>query len=523
MNKKKIFIYDTTLRDGEQGAHISFSLIDKLSITRKLDELGISFIEGGWPNPTNLKTVGFFKKAAKLELKNAKLAAFGSTRLAKNSVKEDTNLEYLLKAETPVVTIFGKTWDLHATKILSITLKENLNMIKESIEYLKKKDKEVIFDAEHFFDGYKNNPEYAVRCLEAAQNAGADWIVLCDTNGGTLLGEFHEITQKISEIIKTPLGVHAHNDMGTAEANSIIAVENGFTQIQGTMNGFGERCGNANLTTLIPVLSLKMGYQTIEDKSIKRLKEYANYFYEVANITPRDNQPFVGHFAFAHKGGVHANAVIKEKSSYEHIEPEKVGNKRKILVSEHAGVSSLIFKAKELGFILNPSDSNTKELLKELKLLEHQGYEFDGADASLKLFLMKKLYRHRSFFTLEGSRIVVEKYKNTNQSEATIKIKVNSLTEHTAAEGNGPVNALDNALRKALIKFYPEINEIKLVDYRVRVIEGSSGTSAIVKVFIETSDSHEAWTTVGVSTNIIEASWVALVDSIEYKLLKERE
>jgi len=521
MSKEKVFIYDTTLRDGEQGANISFSLNDKLQIARKLDELGVDYIEGGWPNPTNIKALQFFKQAKNITFKNAKIAAFGSTRMAKNQVKNDPILASLLDAQTPVVTIFGKTWDLHVTKVLHTTLEENLKMIRETIEFLKENNKEVIFDAEHFFDGFNNNSEYALRCLEAAENAGVDWIVLADTNGGTLLNRFTEICKIVKRNFQTPLGIHAHNDIETAVANSILAVENGFTQVQGTMNGFGERCGNANLTSIIPILSLKMNYQTIPENSLKQLKDISHLIYETINVPPRDNQAFVGPNAFAHKGGIHANAIIKEPSSYEHIDPDLVGNQRNILVSEQAGASSLIFKAKELGFELDRNSAFTKKLLHKIKFLENEGYEFDRADASLKLFLLKNIYQHRPFFTLEGSRIIIEKKENSLHTEATIKIKVNNKCEHTAAEGNGPVNALDNALRKALTKFYPEVEDIHLIDYKVRVSEGSSGTSAKVKVFIKTSDHKEVWNTIGVSENIIEASWLALVDSIEYKLLKE--
>ncbi|SMB92460.1 2-isopropylmalate synthase [Desulfonispora thiosulfatigenes DSM 11270] len=521
--KNKVYIYDTTLRDGAQGVKISYSLEDKLVITKKLDELGVDYIEGGWPNKSNVKTIEYFKRVKELDLKNSKIAAFGSTRSPLNKVEDDPTLSSLLEAETPVLTIFGKTWDLHVTKVLKTSLEENLVMIEDSVSYLKKHNKEVIFIAEHFFDGYKYNPDYTLKCLLAAEKASADSIVLADTNGGTTVDEIHDITKEIYKTIKIPLGIHSHNDMELAVANSLAAVKNGFTQIQGTMNGFGERCGNANLTTIIPILSLKMNFQTIPDASLCKLTENARFIYDIANIPPNENQPFIGQNAFSHKAGVHANAIIKESTSYEFINPMKVGNSRNILVSEQAGVSSLVYKAKELGITLEKDDTKTRDLLFKLKELENEGYEFESADASLKLFLMKQLFPYKQYFDLVDFRVIVETKHLEIFSDATIKIKVKGVLEHTAAEGNGPVNALDNALKKALCKFYPSIGENHLIDYKVRVIEGTSGTSAKVKVFIETKDLKEVWTTVGVSENIIKASWIALVDSVEYKLLRDEQ
>ena len=520
MSREKVYIYDTTLRDGEQGMNISYSLFDKLMIARKLDDFGVDYIEGGWPNKTNIKTLEFFREARKINFKNARLAAFGSTRMPGLKAEDDDIIRSLIEAETPVVTIFGKCWDLHVEKIISTTLEENLRMIGDTVSYLKSKGKEVVFDGEHFFDGYKNNPDYAISCLKAAEEAGADWIILADTNGGTLPGEIAETVRLVREKIDTPLGIHAHNDMETAVANSLAAVQKGARQVQGTINGLGERCGNANLTSIIPTLSLKMGYETVGEKNLAKLKELSHFVYEMAGLSPNLNQPYTGKNAFAHKGGIHANAIIKEPSSYEHIDPALVGNKRQIPVSEQAGISSLIYKAGELGIGLSKDDPKVRDLVIKIKNRENEGYEFDGADASLKLFMLRELGIYKPFFTLDNKRIIIEKRGDTINSETVIKLNVDGIYEHTAAEGVGPVNALDKALRKALSKFYPEIEEMRLVDYKVRVVPENKGTSAKVKVFIETADAESVWVTVGVSENIIEASWNALVDSVEYKLFK---
>ncbi len=523
MKTKKIYIYDTTLRDGAQSARINFSLEDKLLITKKLDELGVDFIEGGWPmKGVNTKDFEYFKKVKKLNLKNAKIVAFGSTRKAKNKVKDDPILNSLLDVETEVITIFGKSWLLHVKNVLHVSPEENLRIIKESIEFLKENKKMVIYDPEHFFDGYKDNPEYAMKCLKTAEQAGADFICLCDTNGGTLPQEMDKITEYIFENIKTPLGIHTHNDSELAVANSIIAVTNGFVMVQGTMNGFGERCGNANLISIIPALSLKMDYSTIPEKSLKKLTEVSHYIYEIANVSPPDSQPYTGKNAFAHKAGVHADAMLKEEKAYEHVNPEIIGNSRRILITDQAGTSSLIFKAKEMGFNLDKTDEATRDLIVKIKELESKGYEFEAADASLFIFLKKNLSHYKPFFELKGLRVINEERSGELFTEATIKIKVKDIFEHTAAEGNGPVNALDNALRKALIRFYPRIKDMRLVDFKVRVIDGAEGTAAKVRVLIESSDKKDIWTTVGVSENIIEASWLALVDSVEYKLLKNK-
>jgi 2-isopropylmalate synthase len=518
---KKIKIYDTTLRDGAQSPRISFSLEDKLILARKLDEMGMTYIEGGWPvKGMNSLDSDFFKCIKKLKLKNSKIAAFGSTRRARSKVKDDLILNSLLDAQTEVITIFGKAWALHAEKVLKVSLEENLTIISESVAYLKDRKKEVIFDAEHFFDGYKDNPEYAIKCLKAAEASGADCICLCDTNGGTLTSEINEITNVVFEKVKTELGIHTHNDSDLAVANALAAVENGFTHVQGTMNGYGERSGNMNIVSVIPALTLKMGYDTIPLKQINKLTESSHFFYETANVTPLDSQPYTGKSAFTHKAGVHADAMMKDERAYEHMKPELVGNIRQIPMTNQAGISSLLYKATQLGLKLEKDDPRTKEFLSKIKNMEHDGYEFEGADASLSLFMKKSFSAYRKFFELKGLRVIDEDKSGTLFSEATIKIEVNGKIEHTAADGDGPVNALDNALRKALLKFYPQIKDMHLIDYKVRVIEGVKGTSAKVRVLIQSSDKTDAWTTVGVSENIIEASWLALVDSVEYKLHK---
>jgi 2-isopropylmalate synthase len=512
------------LRDGAQSAGINFSLEDKLLITKKLDETGVDYVEGGWPmKGVNAKDFEYFKEVKKLKLKNVKIAAFGSTKRAKNKIKDDPVLNSLIEAGTEVVTIFGKSWLLHVKNVLHITPKENLEIIRESIEYLKENKKIVIYDAEHFFDGYKDNPEYAMECLKVAEQAGSDVICLCDTNGGVLPQEMDKITREIFENVKTPLGIHTHNDAEIAVANSIIAVNNGFTMVQGTINGLGERCGNANLVSIIPALSIKMDYVTITERSFKKITELSHYVYEIANVIPPDNQPYTGKNAFAHKAGIHADAMLKEKKAYEHINPEIIGNERKILITDQAGTSALIHKANEMGFNLAKNDVITRDLIIKIKKLENEGYEFEAADASLFIFLKKNLSKYEPFFELKGLKVIDEERDGELFTEATIKIKVKNMFEHTAAEGNGPVNALDNALRKALIKFYPRIKDMRLVDFKVRVIDGLEGTAAKVRVLIESADNRDLWTTVGVSENIIEASWLALLDSVEYKLLRTKK
>jgi len=518
----RIFIYDTTLRDGSQGEGISFSLQDKLAITLKLDDLGVDYIEGGYPI-ANPKDESYFQEVKSLKLRHAKIAAFGSTRRADKRVADDKNVNALLMAETPVVTIVGKSWDFQVTDVLKVSLDENLKMVSDTIAYLKAKNREVFFDAEHFFDGYKKNREYALKVLNAAQSAGADAIVLCDTNGGSLPMEIVEIVKDVREKIKgTLLSIHVHNDGDLAVANTLAAVDNSVRQVQGTINGFGERCGNADLCSIIPNLVLKKGYHCLGDGGLKKLTEVSRYVYEVANLLLRPNQPFVGTSAFAHKGGLHVNAIQKNKSTYEHIPPESVGNERKILISELSGSSTILAKIEK--FNLTHDSKLMKSILEEVQNLENEGYQFESAEASFELLTMKKAGKYKSFFDMEGFRVVVEKRESgLPVTEATVKVKVNGIQELSASEGAGPVNALDTALRKALERFYPSLRDMKLVDYKVRVINPRGGTAAKVRVIIESQDKESVWNTVGVSENLIDASWHALVDSIEYKLLKEQE
>ncbi|MDD5292496.1 MAG: citramalate synthase [Candidatus Omnitrophica bacterium] len=513
-------IYDTTLRDGAQTEGISYSLNDKVRIVKELDSLGVHYIEGGWPS--NTKDRELFREMKKHQLKNSKLTAFGSTRRVNDKAEKDSNIKSLVEAGTDVVTIFGKSWDLHVKDVLKTSMEENLAMIYDSVSYLKSKSKEVFYDAEHFFDAYKANKEYALKTLDAAQKAGADVIVLCDTNGGTLTSELIKVLAEVKKQISVPLGIHIHNDMGMAVANSVAAVECGCVQVQGTFNGYGERCGNADLVPVIAILKLKMGLDCLSDAKLKELTKTAHVISEISNMKQMLNQPFVGSSAFAHKGGVHINAVLKNPSSYEHINPELVGNHRRMLVSELAGKSPILVKAKELQLDLDKKSPQAKKILKLLQNLEHQGYQFEAADASFEILVKKALKKYKKFFDLEGFKVVIEKRKdNKVYCEATIKLKVNNIQEHTASEGDGPVNALDNALRKALKQFYPALSKMHLADFKVRVLDEKAGTAAKVRVLIQSQDEKDSWTTVGVSENIIEASWQALVDSIEYKLLKD--
>lgn len=515
----KIVLYDTTLRDGSQGEGVSFSLQDKLGIALKLDELGIDYIEGGYPF-SNPKDQGFFTEIKDVRLRHAKIAAFGSTRKANTRTSEDPGIISLIKAETPAITIVAKSWDFQVSSVLRTTLDENLKMVAETVEFLKSKNKEVILDAEHFFDGCKSNPEYALKVIKTGQEAGADIIVLCDTNGGSLPQEIADIVGQTSLSVHVPLGIHAHNDCELAVANTIAAVEHGVRHVQGTINGFGERCGNADLCSIIPNLALKKGLHCLNEKGLKKLTEVSRYVYEVANILPRSTQPFVGESAFAHKGGLHADAVRKDKASYEHISPEKVGNERRILISELSGSASVLAKIEK--YNITHDRKLMKQILTQVQDLETKGYQFEAAEASFELLVKKLLGRHRTFFALEGFRTTVEKRENgTSNTIATVKIKVDGVEELTASEGDGPVNALDGALRKALERFYPSIREMHLVDYKVRVIEPQRGTAAKVRVIIQSKDHKDLWSTVGVSENIVDASWQALVDSIEYKLLKD--
>lgn len=517
---RKAKIYDTSLRDGAQTEGISYSVQDKLRIAEKLDDLGVGYIEGGWPG-SNPKDEEFFAEARKLKLKHSLLAAFGSTRYATTPGK-DPNLQALLKAETPVVTIFGKSWSLHVQDVLRVSLQNNLARIEDSVAYLKKHGRFVVYDAEHFFDGYKDNPEYALKTLLAAQAGGADVITFCDTNGGTMPAELVAIIKAVKPHLTVAMGIHTHNDCELAVANSIAAVDAGCEQVQGTFNGYGERCGNANLSSIVPILQLKKGISCLPAKKMQQLSDTAYFIAEVSNMALHANQPFIGGSAFAHKGGIHVNAVMKNPKTYEHIDPQEVGNQRKILISELSGRSSLVIKAKDLGLALTKDTPEAKELLKVLQKREHEGYHYEASQGSLELFLRRKLHHFEPFFELEGFRATSENREDQHTSEATIKLRVDGKLAHTAAEGDGPVNALDNAIRKALIPFYPNLNDMHLVDFKVRVLEEKAGTAAKVRVLIRSQDEHDSWGTIGVSENIIEASWNALVDSIEYKLLKDK-
>lgn len=515
-------IYDTTLRDGNQSEDVSFSIEDKIRITEKLDELGVHYIEGGWPS-ANPKDLRFFKEAKKLKLSNSQLVGFGATCRPRTSPSRDAQVKQLLMADTELFCIVGKTWDLHLKKVLGVSFEENLRMIRETIEYLTERGKGVFFDAEHFFDGFRENPSYALECLSSALEAGAKVICLCDTNGGTMPNELLFAIKEVRANFNVPLSIHSHNDAGLAVANSILAVENGVEIVQGTINGLGERAGNADLCVVIPNLQLKLGYKCLPPSSLKKLREVSHFVWELVNRSPEPHQPYVGDSAFAHKGGQHINAVLKDSRTYEHIEPEKVGNKRRTLVSEQAGTSTIAHKAKEYGVRLDRRHPVTRMVLDEVKKLEDQGYQFDAAEASFELVMNKALNRRKRYFQFKGFRVISEKRAEdpVPRVEATIMLEVGNKIEHTAAEGVGPVNALDNALRKALLRFYPSLREVRLIDYKVRVLPSGEGTASKVRVLIESTDGKDYWGTVGVSDNIIEASWQALIDSIDYKLYKD--
>ena len=519
---RKIEIYDTTLRDGAQAEDISFSVEDKIRITERLDDLGVHYIEGGWPG-ANPRDVDFFRKAEKLRLKNSVVVAFGSTHRPKRKPSNDETLKALIEAKTPAITIFGKTWDFHVKEALRISLEENLDIIHDSVAYLKKHADRVFFDAEHFFDGYIHNPKYAVKCLAAAQEAGAECLVLCDTNGGTLPTATGEIVRKIVKEFTAPVGIHVHNDSECAVANSLISIDMGASHVQGTINGLGERCGNANLISIIPAIQLKIGLSSIPAGNLKNLRDLSRFVNEIANLRHFKRQPYTGDSAFAHKAGMHVNAILKRPETYEHIRPDLVGNTQRVLISDQAGRSNILRKAEEFGIRLTSDSVQIQNIVAELKELESQGFQFEGAEASFELLMKKALGLHKRFFDLVGFRVIIEKRKEGEYplSEATIMVKVGGHVEHTASTGHGPVNALDHALRKALDKFYPGLKDVKLHDYKVRVLTAGKGTSAKVRVLIESGDKENRWGTVGVSENIIEASYQALVDSIEYKLLKE--
>jgi len=518
-----ILIYDTTLRDGSQSEGVSFSVSDKVHITEKLDELGVHYIEGGWPG-SNPKDKEFFKIMQTKKLKTAVVTAFGSTRRANILPQDDNNLRELVDSGAAVITIFGKSSDLHVKDVLKTTLEENLAMIESSITFLKKNGKEVFYDAEHFFDAYKKNPDYALQTLLTAQKAKADFIILCDTNGGTLPNEVTRIVTEVKAHIKTPLGIHCHNDLDLAVANSLAAIEAGCTQIQGTFNGLGERCGNADLTTIIGILQTKTNLKSIPATKTKNLTETAYFISEISNVKLPDNHALVGHSAFAHKGGVHIDAMLKNPLAYEHLSPEVVGNHRRFLTSELAGKMPIIMKAQALNVKIDKKSDEAKKLLEILQAKELQGYQFEAADASFEILLKRQLKKYKPFFDLESFKVTTEKRNDGKMfAEASVRLKINGKEEYSASDGDGPVDALDRALRKVLTKFYPDLQHMYLTDYKVRVIDSKAATAAKVRVLIESQDDKDFWTTVGVHENIIEASWEALVDSIEYKLLKDTE
>lgn len=522
--KTRILVYDTTLRDGSQGEGLSFSVDDKINLAKKLDDLGVAYIEGGWPG-SNPKDEEFFARAAagELNLKNAKLASFGSTRKANTRPENDNNLRLLMESRTPVVTVFGKTWDLHVTRALNTTLEENLEMIGDSVNFFKAAGREMIYDAEHFFDGFKASPEYALATLRRAEQAGADWVILCDTNGGLLTEEVAAIMDRVKAEISTQLGIHVHNDGDLACANTLYAVRNGARQVQGTINGYGERCGNVNLCSAISNLELKMGYQCLLPGHLSRLTETSHYVAEVANLAHNNQMAFVGRSAFAHKGGIHVDAVMKDRRTYEHIVPEAVGNRQRVLVSELAGQSNVLHKAYEIGLQLHKGDAEVRGLIEQVKQLESRGFQFENAEASFELLMWRTQANYKQPFELRDMLVLSEKRGSTGEllSEATVKLKVGDVIMHTAAEGNGPVNALDAAFRKSLTPFYPQLNEVRLVDYKVRVLN-EEGTASQIRVTISSTDGTDTWHTVGSSTNVIEASWLALADSLEYPLVRQQ-
>ncbi len=513
-------IYDTTLRDGTQGEGISFSVTDKLLIAQKLDQFGVDYIEGGFPG-SNPRDISFFAEAKKLKLTHAKLAAFGSTRRAGVKPEDDLQLRTLLESEMPVLTIVGKTWLLHVTEILRTTAEENLAMIEDSVRYLVSQGREVIYDAEHFFDGYLDNPDYALRTLEAAARGGASNLSLCETNGGKLVPEVTRIVAAVvARFGADKVGVHCHNDSGLGVAVSLAGIDAGATLVQGTMNGYGERVGNANLVTILPNLLLKMGRTAHCAPQLSQVRDLSLFFDELANLRPDPKAPFVGHSAFAHKGGLHANAAQKVARSYEHIDPALVGNRTRVLVSDMAGRSSLALKAKEMGLDLDEKRPEMKGLIDELKEREFRGYEYEAADASFKLLVAQSLGQKQTFFEVENYRVIIERHNNELWSEATVKLKVNGVSVHTVAEESGPIGALDKALRLALEQAYPKLREMSLRDYKVRILESNQGAGSRTRVLIESGDGKRIWGTVGVSDNIVDASWEALRESVEFKLMQ---
>ncbi len=525
-----ILLYDTTLRDGTQGENIAFSADEKLTIAQRLDDIGVHYIEGGWPG-SNPRDMHFFDIARRERFNQAKLTAFGATRRADRKAAEDANLNALLKSEAPVLAIFGKTWDLHVEKIMGNRLSANIDMIRDTVLFLKARDREVVYDAEHFFDGYTANRTYALETLQAAVEAGADWVVLCDTNGGSLPHDVEAATQEVAEQLTAwcsetgravpGIGIHTHNDSGLALANALASVRAGARMVHGTINGYGERCGNADMTSLIPVLQIKMKHACVAPANLAKLKSLSRFVSETANQVPSNCRPFVGKSAFAHKGGIHVNAIMKEPLAYEHMDPEQVGNRRRVLVSDLSGKSNVEYKAQELGVTLGGNGFDSQVIVNRIKEMEEQGYQFDVADGTFKIMVEKFTEQFKPLFELESFRVAIEKDRDQPCSaHATIKVAVGDSEEITAAEGLGPVSALDNALRKALGRFYPDLDSMRLVDFKVRVIDGREGTEAKVRVLIESRDHDHIWSTIGVSEDIIEASWQALADSFQYKLSK---
>jgi 2-isopropylmalate synthase len=514
----RVFTFDTTLRDGTQGEAVSFSADDKLLVARKLDELGIDYIEGGWPG-SNPKDKEFFARANELELKHARLVGFGATRFARHKVEEDSSVKALVGAGTPVVSIFGKSWDLHVHRALNISEEENLKLISDTVRYLKEHGKEVIYDAEHFFDGYAANRDFALRTIEAAKTAGADVLVLCDTNGGTITSRLAEICADVRKRFDGVLGIHAHNDSDVAVANSLAAIEQGFAHVQGCINGYGERCGNANLTSIIANLELKMGHATIGRERLANLTAAARFVAELANLPVRGDQPYVGHSAFAHKGGVHVSAVLKDSATYEHISPKAVGNRQRVLLSDLSGRGSILYKLKQHGLEDRLDDAARRELLDRIKQMEFQGYELEAAEGTFELLVREALSPGLKLFEVVRYEVTTK----SNGSTATVTLKAHDGVHSATASGNGPVNALDLCLRQCLATLYPAIAGVRLTDYKVRVLDFKKGTAARVRVLIEWSDHRRSWATVGVSENVIEASWFALVDALRLELMRLSE
>ncbi len=520
---KHIQIYDTTLRDGCQSEDVSLTVEDKVEIAQRLDDLGFDYIEGGWPG-SNERDAAFFREIKKVRLRHARIAAFGSTRRAGVRTAADRNLQLLLRADTPAVTVVGKTWDMHVREALRISADQNLEILGDTIAFLKKHIDEAIFDAEHFFDGYHSDPEFALACLKAVDEAGVDLICLCDTNGGRLPPEIEVAVKAARAAVSCPIGIHCHNDSEVAVANTIAAVQSGAVQVQGTINGLGERCGNANLVSIIANLQLKLGYHCVPPAKLKSLREISMLVYELANLTPFARQAYVGRSAFAHKAGLHVSGLQRDARTYEHIDPSTVGNDRRVLLSELAGRANIVYKAKEFGIEIDPANEKVAGLLDELKRLESLGYAFDGADGSFELLMLRTLGLAREHFNFVSFRVFDDKWHEDQApfSEAVVVIEgPDGARTRNSAIGNGPVNALDSALRRALLPYYPNLEAMQLVDYKVRVLDNGHGTAARVRVLIESTDGKRRWGTVGLSSNVVEASWQALVDSVEYKLHKD--